>query len=317
MDVALVSNASTAPADDPPPRPRTFLLPLPPRAIQSRPRPGTVHPPDSFRWLGLPEELKIRVVRNVDHRIPTFDEPEPPSSTLLALSSTSKWFHHVCKPLVWMVVKFDPDETHKRHRNLRAFEAILQHHEERGSPIQVKILAVTGLARKSTGPAVPPMTADEYAAQGGALVRIVENLARKSLEALSITDVNLEWAQGNAILRASRTASKLSALRLKDVHVRPDPQYTHPARQDPTPAPNAGPLVANGIASTSASAAPTVLPRRPVTRSMRQPLVLWTLSEEYQERRPPLIKTLQLFNSHDMFVSRLSLSLWSAPRGVG
>ena len=312
MDVALVSNASTAPANTPPPRPPTFLLPLPPRATQSRPRPGTGHPPDSFRWLGLPEELKLLVVRNVDHRIPTFDWPEPPTSAILALSSTSRWFYHVCKPLVWMVVKFQAGHALEPHRNLQAFEAILKHHEQQKSPLPVKTLVIGGLDHKDVDPTLQPMPFVEYAAEGAALARVVDKLASKSLEVLSVTAVKLEWAQGETLLRASRTAPRLSVLRLKHVEVWQDPQYLSPASNVPPRRSNAAARAAAVDASIASSVSSMVLSTGRVTRSMHRPLVLWTLSEQNQQHRPPLIKTLQIVNSHDMFVRRLFHSLASA-----
>ncbi|GAA5838798.1 hypothetical protein JCM9279_003865 [Rhodotorula babjevae] len=321
MEVALVRNADAAPTPTPPSRPRTFLLPLPPRAIQSRPRPGVVHPPESFRWLGLPEELKLLVVSNVDPRIPTFNDPEPPSATVLALSSTSRWFRHVCKPLVWMVVRFVADEAHKHHRNLQAFETILKHHEEQNSPLPVKILSVLGLELNSNIPAARPVTFVEYAAEGAALARVVEKLASKSLEILMIANVKLEWAQGEQLLRASRTAPRLSVLRLGNVEVWQDPDYLRPARNAPARRTNAGTRAAAIDTSIASSISSMALSSGRVTRSMRRPLVLWTLSERYEERPPPLLKRLQIFNSHDMFFTLVneandlhSLAYWPAAR---
>ncbi|GAA5921364.1 hypothetical protein JCM3775_003009 [Rhodotorula graminis] len=179
-----------------------------------------------FRLLDLPAELVVHVAHLVDERDPSPTFPSGPSSELLALSATSRFFHAVCQPLKWRSVKFVPDtvlrpRAYRKKRDMRALEAILRTRAHQQQPLPIVALCVSDLSADNDE-LWDLDDEDELPKEEAALARVVERLAATSLQVLFLSGLELHRDLGDSILRAIATSPKMSAVRFNQVDFYPD-----------------------------------------------------------------------------------------------
>jgi len=179
-----------------------------------------------FRLLDLPDELKLHVVHLVDERDPSPTFPSGPSSELLNLSATSRFFHSVCKPLVWRSVNFVPDSVlrpraYRKKRDMRALEALLRTRADQQQALPVVALSVSDLSADNDE-LFDLNDEDELPKEEAALARIIERLAESSLQVLFLKGMELHRDLGDTILRAIAASPRMSALRCNQVDFYPD-----------------------------------------------------------------------------------------------
>ncbi|GAA5914737.1 hypothetical protein JCM8208_000686 [Rhodotorula glutinis] len=235
--------SSPEPADPATSQPLASLTspPRPPRTADDIDSPSTTQAPvpehqatqapvpehrAAFRLLDLPDELKLLVVTLVDMRDPSPTFPSGPSSELLALSATSRFFHTVCQPLKWRSVNFVPDNVlrpraYRKKRDMRALEHILRTRADQQQPLPVVALSVSDLSADNDE-LWDLDDEDELPKEEAALARVIERVAASSLQVLFLKGMELHRDLGDSILRAIAASPKLSALRCNQVDFYPD-----------------------------------------------------------------------------------------------
>lgn len=188
--------------------------------------------PTPFRLLDLPDELKLAVVAFVDERDPSPTFPSGPSTELLALSATSRWFHAVCRPLIWRSLRFVPDNVlrpvhYRRKRDMRALRHLVETRARQGAPLPIVALSVADLSADNED-LYDEGAVDELPDEEKACVQVIQHLARSSLQVLFLKGMELHRDLGEAILRAIAASPKLSALRFNQVDFFPfEPHVVH------------------------------------------------------------------------------------------
>ncbi|GAA5834820.1 hypothetical protein JCM9279_007118 [Rhodotorula babjevae] len=219
-DPATASQPAASPPPPPPPRTDDNI------ASTSTTQAPTFEEHAVFRLLDLPDELKLHVAHLVDERDPSPTFPSGPSAELLALSATSRFFHAVCKPLVWRSVNFVPDSVlrpraYRKKRDMRALEALLRTRADQQQPLPVVALSVADLSADNDE-LFDLSDEDELPKEEAALARVIERLAASSLQVLFLKGMELHRDLGDSILRAIAASPKMSALRCNQVDFYPD-----------------------------------------------------------------------------------------------
>ncbi|GAA6009289.1 hypothetical protein JCM11491_004259 [Sporobolomyces phaffii] len=172
---------------------------------------------DPFPLAQLPYEIVLRIVRAVDERdlSPTF--PRGPSDALLALSSTSRSFHSICRPLVFRSIKYTPlapgphPPDYRRARGLKALADLVRDSPE---PIKVQQLSIEQsdsffLLREE----------DEGADERSDVVSLVKTLVERGLQVLFLKEMAFTKEEAAVLLDTIARAPRLSAVRFNQVEI--------------------------------------------------------------------------------------------------
>ncbi|BGP14307.1 hypothetical protein JCM10213_004434 [Rhodosporidiobolus nylandii] len=185
------------------------------------PAPGADDTPP-FRLLDLPQELIVAIVHALNERDPSPTFPSGPSTDLLSLAATSRWFNAVCQPLVWRSVRYKPEELirpveWRRTRDLRSLRELLRKREEQGGTLPIVQLSLEQPTESDDAELDGNVEEREADAEEAAYVEIIEAAARKTLQVLFLKDTEVRAANAARLIRAIADSPRVSAVRLNQV----------------------------------------------------------------------------------------------------
>ncbi|GAA5976689.1 hypothetical protein JCM11641_005662 [Rhodosporidiobolus odoratus] len=187
-----------------------------------------VNDPSPFRLPDLPQEVVLLIIHHLDQRTPSPTFPSGPSTDLLSLSLSSKWFHAVCDALVWRSVDYSrahhyASDEYRQARHLNSLHEIILNRANQGRTLPVVQFSVTQEDERDAFDALDDDDEAEEAHTSAnlilvkAFVNVFEELSKSTLQVLFIKGLNLDCDSMQRFLSALTEAPRLSAIRMNQI----------------------------------------------------------------------------------------------------